>query len=66
MTPDDLSALDKDALIEMLLARDGILKKKQYQLRTAREKLNFARTRLNKMKDIIAHQRERLLQYHLE
>jgi hypothetical protein len=66
MTLSKLSSLEKNDLIELLMESSGTLKKKNIQLRTTRQKLNSARTRLRKMKDIIVYQRERILQYHSE
>ena len=62
MPKKDFSNLEKEALIEMLLASHGTLEKKTYQLRIVREKLSSARKRMRKMKDIIVYQRQRILE----
>ena len=56
------SNLDREELIELLLQSQGTLEKKKYQLRQIREKLSTARKRMQKMKDIILYQRQRILE----
>jgi len=58
----DFSKLEKEDLIELLLANHGTLEKKSCQLRATREKLSSARKRMRKMKDIILYQRQRILE----
>ncbi|HEY9048305.1 MAG TPA: hypothetical protein VIN08_20500 [Ohtaekwangia sp.] len=62
MPKKDFSKLEKEALIELLLASQYTLEKKRHQLRRVREKLSSARKRMHKMKDIILYQRKRILE----
>jgi len=58
----DFSRFDKAELVELLLVSQGSLEKKRMELRKTREKLNLARKRIRKMKDIILYQRYRILE----
>lgn len=62
MPKNDFSKFEKEALIELLLARQGTLEKTKFQLRNVREKLKSARKRIRKMNDIILYQRKRILE----
>ncbi|HYF67173.1 MAG TPA: hypothetical protein VD884_03515 [Ohtaekwangia sp.] len=62
MPKNDFSKLEKEALIELLLASQGTLEKTKSQLRNVREKLKSARKRIRKMNDIILYQRKRILE----
>jgi hypothetical protein len=59
---EDFSKLEKEELIELLLKTQGTLVQKRYQLRMTREKLSTARKRMQRMKDIILYQRQRILE----
>lgn len=58
----NFSEFEKEALIELLLVTHGTIKKKTIQLRKTKEKLSLARSRMQKMKDIISYQRKRILE----
>jgi uncharacterized protein YlxW (UPF0749 family) len=58
----DLSAMDKPELINLVGDLQARLKTKEQKLHQTRQKLNHAKVRLRSMKDTVIHQRSRLLE----
>jgi hypothetical protein len=58
----DLSAMEKPELINLVGDLQARLKMKEQKLHQTRQKLNHAKVRLRSMKDTVIHQRSRILE----
>jgi hypothetical protein len=61
MIKNNLTTLEKEALIELLVMTQSTIQKKNYLLKKTRAKLSFAKKRIVKMKSIISDQRQSIL-----
>ena len=62
MKNQDLTTMDRAAIIELVGNLQSELKKKALKLHQTRLKLNYARNRLRTMQDTVNHQRSRILE----
>jgi hypothetical protein len=58
----DIMASDRDELIGMVLHLQEKLEKQGAKLRLARGKLALVKSRMQKMKDTVQHQRQRIIE----
>jgi hypothetical protein len=58
----DLTAMDKAELIELVGDLQAKLKSKEQKLHQTRLKLNHAKSRIRSMQDTVMHQRTRILE----
>ena len=59
-----LENLDKEELINLVEKLSSRAEEKAAELRVSKEKLNSARRRMIKMKDILQYQRKRIIELH--
>jgi hypothetical protein len=62
----DVDNLEKEELVQVILQLSTKLKNKKLELQKARVKLSSAKVKVNKLKDIVVHQRKRILELHQE
>jgi hypothetical protein len=58
----DLSNLEKDYLVTLVEDLQGRLQQKDNNLKSVKTKLSNTRQRLQKLKDVIKYQRERIIE----
>jgi hypothetical protein len=62
----DVDNLEKEELVQVIFQLSTKLKNKKLELQKARVKLSSAKVKVNKLKDIVIHQRKRILELHQE
>ncbi len=60
----DLIAYDKETLIRIIGELQDKLKEKNIALRSSQTRLNVVKGRMNKMKNTVEYQRQRIIQLH--
>jgi hypothetical protein len=60
----DVDSLEKEELVQLVYELRMKLKNKKLELNKAKVKLSSAKVKVNKLKDIVIHQRKRIIELH--